>query len=125
MTTLSPRTKTPTPINRTSVRGLGKEMERVLQELFDRHGLIVSVGRLTYVGGSEFRTKVTVVQPAAEPNQYVVGDHWKYANRVWQITAINGDAVTVQQIRPRRPKALGTYTTHKSDLSLGIKLNRS
>lgn len=77
-----------TTINKANCEVLRKDINEALEKILSKHGLIGSIGRITFDPGAEIRTKLTIVQPAAGVTQGAkpkVGEVWSFGNKQYTI----------------------------------------
>jgi hypothetical protein len=85
-----------TPIQRGNMNTLRADATKALQDVMAKHGLKVTLGRIVFEPGREFRCKLTVVQPAADimPGEKPkVGESWKYGRYTFKILTVKPDTV--------------------------------
>jgi len=85
-----------TQINRANCKVLRKDINEALEKILSKHGLIGSIGRITFDPGAELRTKLTVTQVAPGVKQTgtpQVGEVWMLGTKQYTITSVVGKEI--------------------------------
>lgn len=104
-----------TQINRANCKVLRKDIDAALASVLSKHGLVGSIGRITFEPGLELRTKLVVTQPtpgvvkAKDPK---VGEVWMLGNKKYTIqTVAHGEIFATRPVRgvPRTYRVLAKH----------------
>lgn len=92
-----------TQINKSNCKVLREDINNALAAVLAKHGLVGSIGRITFEPGLELRTKLIVTQPtpgvvkARDPK---VGEIWMLGNKKYTIISVmNGEILATRPVR--------------------------
>ena len=110
-----------TPINKANCKVLREDINKALAEILSKHGLVGSIGRITFEPGVELRTKLTVTQtnPSVKNTQTpAVGQLWVFGGKKYTITSTIGEVLASRPVRglPR------TYRIPPKMLAVGTRI---
>jgi len=91
-----------TQINKANCKVLREDINKALEGILSKHGLVGSIGRITFDPGVELRTKLTVTQadPAVKNTQSpAVGQVWLFGNKKYTITSTIGEVMATRPVR--------------------------
>jgi len=91
-----------TQINKANCKVLREDINKALEGILSKHGLVGAIGRITFDPGIELRTKLTVTQlnPAVRNTQTpAVGQVWMFANKKYTITSTIGEVLASRPVR--------------------------
>jgi len=109
-----------TNIGADTVEQIRFVLNQALSTALKEHGLKATIGRITYLPGSEIRCKLTVIQPASEAKkgeEPKVGEKWSYGSKIYTIDSVDNGTVRMSRyVKPKNPWDTGRRT-YKSKLS--------
>jgi hypothetical protein len=110
-----------TQINKANCKVLREDINKALQGILSKHGLVGTIGRITFDPGVELRTKLTVTQvnPAVTNTLFpAVGQVWLFGNKKYTITSTDGEVLASRPVRgfPR------TYRIPSKMLAVGTRV---
>jgi hypothetical protein len=92
-----------TQINKANCRVLREDINKALADILSKHGLVGSIGRITFDPGVEIRTKLTITQPVdgamKDTQKPAVGQTWVFGGKRYTISSTIGDVLASREVR--------------------------
>ena len=110
-----------TQINKANCNVLRKDINEALERILSKHGLVGSIGRITFYPGIELRTKLTVTQvdPTVRNTKTpAVGQVWIFGGKKYTIKSTIGEVLASRPVSglPR------TYRIPPKMLAVGTRV---